>query len=198
MLDKRRHQRIRFCQPPPIEIGFGGMTGQGRIENLSLSGLMLRTAMPLEIGRRIGCEFSVFGSPVIDLPAAVVSRVGDLFGVRFETGPISQVLIDDAIAAALAAGHASILTIHETGGSKVMRIAGGLNGTLQNDVMHSLARVGVDELDVAEVTAVDQAGLALCLIAQGRYGVRIGQQSECFAKAWQEIVAVPGAREERH
>lgn len=192
MQDKRRHQRIRFSSPPPISIGYGGAIGKGSIENLSLSGMMLRTGMELKVGQGIGCEFSLFGAALVDLPAEVVNRVGDLYGVRFELGPISRVLINDASTSALAQGHASILTMHETGGGKVMRIVGGLNGALQNDVMYSLTRVGVDEIDVSEVTAVDQAGLALCLLAQGRYGIRIGQQSECFSKAWREALRVQG------
>lgn len=197
MQEKRRHQRIRFGLPPPITIGYGGAIGSGTIENLSLSGLMLRTSMKLEVGRTIGCEFSIFGSPAIDVPAAVVSQVGDLFGVRFETGPINQILLDDAIALAIAEGHASILTIHEIGGHKVMRIAGGLTGALRNDFVHSLTRVGVDEIDLAAVTAVELDGLALCVLAQGRYGANIGQQSECFAKAWRETLQLPAAMEIR-
>ncbi len=86
MLDQRRHQRIRFSVPQKISIGYGGEIGEGVIENLSLSGLMMRTPMPLEISRNVGCEFSVFDSPLIDVPAAVVSRVCDLFGVRFPAG----------------------------------------------------------------------------------------------------------------
>lgn len=189
MLDQRRHQRIRFGEPPEIEIGYGGVIGKGEIENLSLSGIMLRTGMALEIGRTAGCEFSIFGSPVIDVPAVVVSRVGDLFGARFQVGPINQILIEDALNSALAVGHASILSVHELGGRKVMRITGGLNGSLRNDIMHALTRVGVKELDVEGVTAVDQSGLALCLVATTRHGVEIGAQSECFADAWRQACA---------
>jgi hypothetical protein len=61
--------------------------------------------------------------------------------------------------------------------------------------MHSLTRVGVNEIDVSEVTATDQAGMALCLLAQKRYGANIGQQSLCFASAWQGALRVPGAME---
>ena len=46
MLDQRRHQRIRFGNLPKVSIGFGGAIGEGLIENLSLSGLMVRTDMP--------------------------------------------------------------------------------------------------------------------------------------------------------
>ena len=141
MLDQRRHQRIRFSVPQKISIGYGGEIGEGVIENLSLSGLMMRTPMPLEISRNVGCEFSVFDSPLIDVPAAVVSRVCDLFGVRFQQGPISQILIDDAISAALASGKASILSVHELGGRKTMRITGGLCGILRSDFMHALTRM---------------------------------------------------------
>lgn len=192
MLDQRRHQRIRFGILPTVKIGYGGAIGEGVIENLSLSGLMVRTDMPLEISRNIGCEFRVFQSSLIDVPAAVVSRVGNLFGVRFQTGPINQILIDDAINAALASGNASILSVRELGGKKIMRITGGLGNSLRNDFMHALTRVGVDEIDLEGVTLVDQAGLALCLVANNRHGVKIGAQSLCFAEAWEQALAVPG------
>lgn len=195
MLDQRRHQRIRFGTLPTVKIGFGGAVGHGAIENLSLSGLMVRTAMPLEISRNIGCEFHIFHSPLIDVQATVVSRVGDLFGVRFQTGPINQILIDDAIGAALASGNASILSVHEHGGRKIMRITGGLGNSLHNDFMHALTRVGVDEIDLDGVTLVDQAGLALCLVANNRHGVKIGAQSPCFARAWGQALAKPGKSE---
>lgn len=191
MLDQRRHQRIRFGNLPKVKIGFGGAIGEGLIENLSLSGLMLRTDMPLEISHSIGCEFRVFGSALIDVPALVISRVGNVFGVRFQTGPINQVLIEDAINSALASGNASILNVRELGGKKVMRITGGLGSSLRNDFMHALTRVGVDEIDLEGVTSVDQAGLALCLVACDRHGVKLGAQSRCFAEAWQLALAAP-------
>ncbi len=197
MLDQRRHQRIRFSVPQKISIGFGGAIGEGVIENLSLSGLMLRTPMPLEISHTVGCEFSVFDSPVIDVPAAVVSRVCDLFGVRFQQGPISQILIEDAINAALASGKASIRSVHELGGRKTMRIIGGLSAVLRSDFMHALTRMGVDEIDLEGVTAVEQAGLALCLVATNRHRVAIGAQSPCFAEAWALALAAPGSLEAR-
>ncbi|TXH02179.1 MAG: PilZ domain-containing protein [Rhodocyclaceae bacterium] len=190
--EQRRHQRIRFSSPPMVRIGYGGAVSEGTIENLSLSGLMLRTELPLEISRNIGCEFRIFDSPVIDVPANVVSRVGNLFGVRFQPGPISQILIEDAINVALASGKASILSMRELGGKKIMRISGGLSGALRSDFMHALTRVGVDEIDVEGVTSVEQAGLALCLVAVTRHGVPIGAQSSCFAEAWKLALAVPG------
>ena len=47
MKEQRRHQRIRFGVQPLIRIGQSGVTGIGRLENLSLGGLMLRTDLPL-------------------------------------------------------------------------------------------------------------------------------------------------------
>jgi len=76
-----------------------------------------------------------------------------------------------------------------------MRVVGGLNGSLRNDFMHALTRVGVDEIDLADVSKVDQAGLALCLVAINRHDARIGAQSECFAGAWKLALAVPGVGE---
>lgn len=186
MLDQRRHQRIRFRNPPPISIGFGGKIGQGSIENISLSGLMLRTTMSLEIGKQAGCEFSLFGSPLVDVPVTVVSKVGDMFGARFQTGPINQIMLEDALGAAMLSGEASTLGVYEVNGRKTMRIAGGLNGGLRNDFMHMLTRVGVDEIDVSAVTAIDQAGLALCVVAFERHGAALGARSTCFELAMKE------------
>ena len=111
MKEQRRHQRIRFGVQPLIRIGQSGVTGIGRLENLSLGGLMLRTDLPLRTGKAFGCEFSVFGSALVDMSAMIVSRVGDLFCARFEAGPISEYLIGDVIDRALATGKASVLLI---------------------------------------------------------------------------------------
>ena len=59
------------------------MAGNGELENLSLGGLMLRTPLPLNIGEACGCEFVICGSPLIDMSALVVSKIGDLYGARF-------------------------------------------------------------------------------------------------------------------
>ena len=190
--EQRRHQRVRFGNPPSVRIGYGGQLREGQIINLSLAGIMVRTDLELEIGHTAGCEFSLFGSPVIDVPTSIVSRVGDLFGGRFQTGPINQVVIDDAINAALASGQASIFSVNDLSGRKVIRISGGLNGSLRGDFMHALTRVGVEEIDVSGVTTVDPSGLALCLVATTRHAVSLGKQSECFATAWQQVQAAPG------
>lgn len=196
MIEQRRHQRIRFGDPPPVRIGFSGRAEDGFVENLSMSGLMLRCALPLEIGRIVGCEFSLFGSPMIDVAATIVSRIGEgLYGARFQVGLINQVLIEDAIKAALGAGQASVLSVHELQGRKVMRISGGLSGTLRNDFMHALTRVGIDEIDLGGVTFTEPSGLALCLVATERHGVVLGARSACFSEAWQQALTAPGAAE---
>lgn len=187
MNEQRRHQRIRFGKPPAIKIGYDGTLGGGTVENLSLSGFMVRTAIALEVGKNFGCEFSVFGSSKIDVPAVAVSRVGDLYGARFKAGPISEVLIKDAISEAIASGHASTVNIHTEGTRKVMRIAGGLTGSLYNDFYYGLTKMGIDELDLADVTFVDDEGMRLCAKAVGRYGAKIGEMSECFAAAWEQL-----------
>lgn len=196
MIEQRRHQRIRFGTPPAVKIGYGGTVSEGGIENLSLSGLMFRVPMSLDIGQLAGCEFSVFDSPVIDVPITVVSRIGaDVFGARFQAGPINQVQIEDAINGALGRGQASVLSVHDLGGRKVMRVLGGLNGTLRNDFMHALTCVRVEEIDLEGVSVADQAGIALCLIAVGQHSVKLGAQSKYFAQAWKKAIAVPGALE---
>jgi len=44
--------------------------------------------------------------------------------------------------------------------------------------------VGVAELDLSGVTAVDRDGLALCLIAVEQHEAAIGGRSSCFDAAW--------------
>lgn len=187
MNEQRRHQRIRFSRSPGVSIGQNGRAGIGALENLSLGGLMLRTDVPLVVGEVFGCEFSVFDSPLIDMPAVVVSKIGDLYGARFQPGPISERLLQAAIDTALAGGNASILSINELQGRKVMRITGGLNNGLRNDFMHSLTRVGVAELDLSGVTAIDNGGMALCLIAVEQYAVKLSARSSCVDAAWSQL-----------
>jgi len=57
--------------------------------------------------------------------------------------------------------------------------------------MHALTRVGIEEIDLSAVTTVDQAGLALCLVATKNHSVNLGQQSACFVEAWKAVLAVP-------
>lgn len=192
MQEQRRHQRIRFSSPPVVNFGYLGGQGNGLLENISLSGLMLRTNGALNVGHRIGCEFSIHGSRVIDVPATVVSRVGDLFGARFQPGPIAQIAIEDAMGASLSSGQASVLSLHTIGSKKIIRITGGLTSCLRNDFMHALSKVGVDEIDTQGVSFVDQAGLSLCIVAVSRHGALMGAQSTCFAEAWNLALAVSG------
>jgi hypothetical protein len=179
MKEQRRHQRIRFNTPPPVRVGQFGLAGSGELESISLGGLMLRSELPLRIGQAIGCEFVLFDSPLIDLSALVVSRVGKLFGARFQAGPISECLLEGAIDHGLAAGKASILSINDLQGRKVMRIAGGLNAGLRNDFMHGLTRMGVGQLDLSAVTQIDNEGLELCRIAVEQHRVVIVRPSPC-------------------
>lgn len=186
--EQRRHQRIRFDDPLPMKIGHLGERASGQLENLSLGGLMFRCSLHLSVGEVIGCEFRVFDSPLIDIAATVVSRVGEgLYGVRFQAGPMSQHLIEGAIRDAIRNGKATVLTIHNVDGGKVMRIAGGLTAATKIDFMHGLTRVGITELDLSEVTRIDDAGIALCDHAVVRYGVRAERRSPCVAAAWARI-----------
>ena len=179
MNEQRRHQRIRFNSQPLMRIGQFGFAGKGQLENLSLVGMMLRTELPLKVGKAFGSEFVVFESPLIDLTAVVVSRIGDWYGARFQAGPISEWLIQEAIDNALSLGKASVLSINDLQGRKVMRIAGGLNAGLRNDFMHSLTKMGVDEMDLSGVTEIDSAGLELCRIAVDQHRVGIVRPSAC-------------------
>ena len=179
MREQRRHQRIRFNSLPSVRLGQFGCAGTGTLENLSLSGLMLRSALPLKVNEPVGCEFSVFESPLIDISAVIVSRLGDLFGARFQAGPLSQYLIQSAIDSALASGRASTLTINEVQGRKVMRITGGLNAGLRNDFLHGVIKVGVSEIDLSEVTDIDNEGVDLCRRARTEHQIPIVRPSAC-------------------
>lgn len=108
-----------------------------------------------------------------------MSRLGDLFGARFQAGPLSQYLIQSAIDSALASGRASTLTINEVQGRKVMRITGGLNAGLRNDFLHGVIKVGVSEIDLSEVTDIDNEGVDLCRRARTEHQIPIVRPSAC-------------------
>lgn len=184
MQEQRRHQRIRFGTPLVIQIGYNGQLEKGRLENLSLSGFMVRTNISLEIGKNFGCEFKIMGSVRIDAPATAVSRLGDLYGARFHVGPINERLVKNAMEDAIANGSASSVSTHNVRGKKVMCVSGGLNATLENDFSYALTKAGINELDLSAVTCVDNDGLNLCKDAMRNYGVTIGAQSTCFSLAW--------------
>lgn len=184
MEEHRRHQRIRFGKPLPIQIGYNGRLETGALENLSLSGFMVRTAIPLEVGKSFGCEFRIDTSVRIDTVAVTVSRLGDLFGARFQAGPINDLLVKNAMDDAIAGGTASCVSTHVVQGRKIMCVAGGLNKTLENDFDYGLNKAGITELDLSAVTCVDKAGIDLCKTAMRKHGVTIGAQSSCFTLAW--------------
>ena len=192
MIEQRKHQRIRFSEPPRVRIGFAGRITEGSLENLSISGLMLRTDLPLTAHGVAGCEFSLCGSPVADVSVSVLNCLGDLYGARFRSGLINPVLIEDAMRGALVCGIASALSVHDLGGRKVMRISGGLNGSLRNDFMHALTRVGIDHIDLSGVSQIDSAGLSLCLVASERHGAIISEHSACSAEAWENAQKLSG------
>jgi hypothetical protein len=184
--DRRRHQRIQFDKPLPMGVGHHGERAVGGLENLSLGGLMFRCALQLTVGETVGCEFHVFDSPLVDIAATITSRIGkDLYGARFQAGPMSQHLIEDSINAAIEDGKATILTIHDLPGGRVMRIAGGLSASTRNDFMHAVQRVGVVEIDLSEVTMIDGEGVSMCQLAVSSFGVRAERRSACVQAAWQ-------------
>lgn len=188
MKERRRHQRIRFKVPPPVRLGQFGFCGSGQIESLSLGGLMLRSELPLRVGASVGCEFELFSSPLIDLVALVVGRIGDRYSARFSAGPLSAFLIEEALERGLAAGEASVLSVNEVHGRRVMRIAGGMTARLRDDFMHGLTRLRVDRLDLAGVTQVDADGVDLCRLAIEQYRVGIVRPSSCVRAVMAECM----------
>ena len=192
MKEQRRHQRIRFNVPPRIRVGQTGHSELGRLENLSLGGLLMRLDLPLKTAEVFGCEFSVFGSVLIDVSAIVVGRIGEeLYSARFQPGPISEQLLADEITRALSSGRASVLSVNEIHGRRVMRVIGGLNASLRNDFMHALEKVGVEGIDLSEVKDVDRAGAELCRIAIRDYQLDILRPS---CRISEEVAAITGWR----
>lgn len=179
MQEQRRYQRIRFNALPRVRIGQFGLAGTGQLENLSIGGLMLRTDLPLKIGESCGCEFVVLGASLIDVSTVVVSKIGNLYGARFQAGPVSEWLIQEAMNDAIASGKASALSINDLRGRRVMRISGGLDGAMRNDFMHHLSRAGIDDLDLERVTDIDSAGRELCRTAVEDFGVVIVAAAPC-------------------
>lgn len=183
MNEQRRYPRIRFSRPLPAYVGLRGQTVRAEIHNLSQSGALLRTDLPLQSGDRFGLEFALQGLG-LDLVPTVVSRIGELIGVRFEPGPASAIQLDEAMNDSIRNGIASVLSMHNRGGRKVMRIAGALNLSLRNDFFHVLEKMGVAEIDLSEVTSVDADGLALCMVAAEKNGVIIERLSPAVAQLW--------------
>ena len=140
---------------------------------------MVQCELPLRVGAPVGCEFELFASPLIDLSALVVGHIGQRYSVRFVAGPVSACLIEEAVERGLAAGKASVLSINEVQGRRVMRVTGGLTERLRDDFMHGLTHMRVDRLDLAGVTQIDAAGVDLCRIAIEQYRAGIVRPSSC-------------------
>ncbi len=183
MQEKRRHQRVKCAGMSPFCIGVFGTEGKAELENISSSGLMMRSDLQLAIGRTVGVALALPNFPSLYASLTVVSRLGGLVGARFRAGPLNQVLIDALIVEMLSRGVASAANVHEIGGRKILRVAGGLNESLTEDLIYFFERVGVDELDASEVTMVNVAGLTPCLerLREGKLVLRAG--SPCFNQA---------------
>ena len=102
----------------------------------------------------------------------------------------------DAIDAALAAGKASILSINDHDGRTVMRIIGGLNGSLRNDFLHGLTRVGVADSAIAPGPPVSDGsteGRSIAGDGRGRSGVNRGGGSSGAESPIPIAAATPSA-----
>jgi hypothetical protein len=183
MQDKRRHVRIRFAKPLPAYVGIKGQNVRAELHNISLGGALLSTDLTLAMGDRFGMEFALQGMGIDTVPT-VVSRVGEMVGIRFDLGPATEIQLEGAIADSLRNGIASVLSMHTIGGRKVMRIAGALNQSLRNDFHHALDKMGVAEIDLSEVSVADAEGLALCRMAAEKRGVVVERLSPAIALLW--------------
>lgn len=173
MIERRRHQRVTFASPQSAHFGQLGIRGSGYLENISLGGLLLETDIGLKIGEPLGCEFVLVNEHLIDIPAVVANKVQKYYGIRFQAGLVSQWLIQEAIDTMLLSGRASILSIKDLGGRRVMRIEGGLNKSLHEQFMSGLINSGIQDLDLSGLTHIDREGRNLCKIAAEQYKVNI-------------------------
>lgn len=173
MGEQRRHQRARFTAPPAIALAQTGVSGNGSLINLSLSGMLIQTALPLTLGEVMGCRLSLTGHAHLDFSATVITRIGDLFGIRFKPGAITRALLSDGLNHALACGDASKFSLREVQGQMTIEITGGLRKNLENDFEHALRHYRIHVIDLQQVTYADRAGLNLCNMSVERYGTKI-------------------------
>jgi len=99
--ENRRHKRVSLHVP--IECRAGQVTLEGRAENASVNGLLIRTETPFSEDEEIAIRFSLPGSThVIQCRASVVHSVPDAFmGVEFLELPQDSLdLIEQYIASA--------------------------------------------------------------------------------------------------
>ena len=81
--EKRRHKRVSLHVP--VECRAGGVTLEGHGENISTSGMLIRTATPFAEDEEITLRFTIPGSSdSIECRARVAHSVPDAFmGVEF-------------------------------------------------------------------------------------------------------------------
>ncbi|MBI1956679.1 MAG: PilZ domain-containing protein [Acidobacteria bacterium] len=99
--EQRRHKRVPLGVPVECQAGRG--TIQGKAENISTSGLLIRAAKTFSEDEEVTLRFSLPGSkPVIQCQARVSHVVLDIFmGVEFlELPPEAALLVEKYVAAA--------------------------------------------------------------------------------------------------
>ena len=178
MIERRKHQRVAFASPPNAHFGQFGIKGKGYLQNISLGGLLLKTDTELKVGEPLGCEFVLVNEHLIDIQAVVGNKIQTHYGIRFQVGLVSQWLLQEAIDTMLSSGQGSILSIKDLSGRRVMRIEGGLNQSLYDQFMFSLTNSGIQDLDLLNVTHMDNEGRNLCKIAVEQFKVRIIAESK--------------------
>ena len=100
--EQRRHKRIPLGVTVECQAGQGTIQGKG--ENISTSGLLIRAAKTFAEDEEVTLRFSLPGSePVIQCQARVSHVVPDIFmGVEFlDLPPETALLVEKYVAAAL-------------------------------------------------------------------------------------------------
>lgn len=183
--EQRLHPRARFLNPGRVELEAGRGYAEGEIVDLSRTGAQVRLQTPLAPGRRVTGEFSL-GSGVAVPFAGIVVNLRDPrgnapgVGIRFD-GPAAgewNAVIDDVIRKAIARGEdgralASMVQVITWGNSPKVKVYGALSGHGWRDLLGAVARFGAASLDLSDVTSIDPAGIALCMMASERHGAQV-------------------------
>lgn len=179
--EQRLHSRARFLSPVPVGIDLGGgKTIQGEIVDISRTGAQLRMKAVLP-GRRLAGEFTLAGETVrFSGEVSNVRPVANCVGVRFDGGTDDAArLLAGAVNRAIAPGEdggrplATMIRVLTWGDSPKVKVYGALTGHGWRDLLGAVSLFKARVIDLSDAGSIDVGGIALCLMAWERHGVKI-------------------------
>lgn len=179
--EQRLHPRARLLNPVPVGIELGdGKSVQGEIVDISRTGAQLRMKMVLP-GRRLAGECSLAGE-VLRFSGAVsnVRPVANCIGVRFDGGSDEAArLLAGAVDRVIAPGEdgsrplATMIRVLTWGDAPKVKVYGALTGHGWRDLLGAISLFKARAIDLSDAGAIDVGGIALCLMAWERHGVKV-------------------------